>query len=436
MKGKFVAFLLALFGVASIGIVQLQAEAASIDNTRDCDRFAVVYCGTMSVAEARNKYDQRDHARVFSSMGIGKSELSGTFRDGVVYQDGRVVVNGRTVATGATMAARGLGGSSISGTTASKVSVSRMGSAQTAMVKFDQNGRFLFAVMKPCGNPVTATPTQPPKPEPKPSAVCKGLSKTKLEKNSYRFEARAAVKNGAKVKSYEFQVNRNGSKVATKTVRTSNLSARYTYRADKPGSYVVKVTVHTSVGAKSSADCVQKFTVDKPEQQKTPAVEVEKFVENLKYKRVGVNVEYDYQINVTNTGNRDLKNVVVTDTPVEGITLVSADQGNVEDNTWTHTIPSLTKGETMSFTLSAKVPEYLAGKLTNTVCVDTPEVPGDKDDCDTADVDVPKPGEEVPPAETPEELPETGPAEAALQMIGAMSLAGSGAYYVASRRGL
>jgi len=478
MKGKFLAFLLALFGVATVGIVQLQANAA-VDNSRDCDRFAVVRCGMMSVAELRTEYDtnngspmngttvqQGDIKRVFSAMGISRSELNGTFKSGVVYQDGRVVVGGKTVATGAQMAARGLGGSQIAGTNAQRVSVRAMGSAQTAYVKFDSNGKFKFAVMKPCGNPVKANPVQPPKPEPKPSAECKSLAITKLERDKYRFDARATVKNGAKVKSYTFVTSRDGQRVDSKTVRTSNLNARYTFAASRPGTYTVRVTVDTTVGKKTGPACVKQFTVKPIPQQKTPDVEIEKFVENVKYKRVGVNVEYDYQINVRNTGEIDLKNVVVTDTPEEGITLVSSDDGQIENNRWTHTIPSLKVDETREYTLTAKVPAYLAGTLTNTVCVDAPEVPGNPDDCDKADVDVPKPAQpgqievcvladntiqvidedDFNPAlhsrdlsdceEAPvvQELPKTGPAETALQLMGAMSLAGSSAYYMASRR--
>lgn len=473
MKGKFLAFLLALFGVATLGVVQLQANAA-VDTSRDCDRFAVVRCGMMSTSEMRVEYDtnngspangtttrQSDIQRIFSAMGISRSELNGTFHSGIVYQDGTVKVGGKTVATGAMMAARGLGGSPISGTNANKISVSHMGSAQTAFVKFDSNGRFKFAVMKPCGNPVTATP---PKPQPQPAALCKNLAITKIERTKFRFDARAETKNGAKVRSYQFVVSRGSQQIAKKTITTSKLSASYTYTAQQPGTYTVRVNVNTSVGQKSGANCVKQFTVAQPPTPKTPGVDIEKFVENIKYKRVGINVEYDYQINVINTGDVDLKNVVVTDTPDQGITLVSASAGTVEDNTWTYTIPELKIGETMEFTLTAKVPTYLAGILTNTVCVDAPEVPGNPDDCDKADVDVPKqPGkievcelatnkiitideEDYNPelhsfdlsdcdeAPVVEELPKTGPTETALSLMGAMSLAGSSAYYLASRR--
>ncbi|HEY0965028.1 MAG TPA: hypothetical protein VGE13_00935 [Candidatus Saccharimonadales bacterium] len=205
-----------------------------------------------------------------------------------------------------------------------------------------------------------------------------------------------------------------------------------------------------------------------PKEEKKPAIKIQKLVEGVEYKQVNVDVEYSYQIAVTNTGNQDLTNAVVTDTPEAGVTLVSAEHGTITDNKWTYTIPSLKVGETMNFTLKAKVPEQQAGRITNTVCVDTPDVPGTPDDCDEADVDVPeeekvvvcnpktgetitvdkkdqdkyapigssKCKEETPTPETPEAkaLPTTGPEEALAQLFGAVSLTSAGAYYLTSRR--
>ena len=695
MRGKLLGFALALLSVATVGVVQLNANAY-VDNGRDCDQFAVIRCGTMSAQEARNKYDEG--SKIFSHFGISKAEISGNLKDGVVYENGNVVVGGKVVATGAKTAIRNMsGGNKIAGTNAAVYPASRMGSAQTAIVKFDKNGRFLFAIMKPCGNPVVATPTQP-----KPSADCKNLAIDKIERTKYRFNAKAEAKNGATINSYTFTVKRQGkvvenktqksasyvfnapsagnykvtltvntsegkksgrdcekeftvpterdvecksltkqklsdnryqftaqatvnrvdvkgylfevfegsNRIASKTVTTSKLSANYTYSQSKPGTYTVKVTVksskgnvsgpncartftvpeepevptpaaecesltveklsdtsfrfdgaatvendatvskytfdvqkdgvtvdsipvnssdltasttyeqstpgdytvrltvQTSLGAKTNDNCVKAFTVEKPPVEENPGVDITKTVEGVKYIRVGVNVEYDYQIVVTNTGDIDLENVLVTDTPQQGITLTGASEGSIAaNNTWTFTIPELTVGASKSFTLSAKVPEYLAGKLTNTVCVDAPEVPGNPDDCDEADVDVPPketpedvvvcnpedgtiitvPKEDedkyvpvdspeckeiqvcvletkevetikksdfdsklrstdltdceetpvtpvTPVAPAPTELPYTGPAEVAAQIIGAMSLAGANAYYFTSRR--
>ena len=695
MKGKLIGFALALLSVATIGVVQLQTKAY-VDTTRDCDNFAVVKCGTMSPQEARNKYNKG--AKIFHAMGISKGEISGNLKHGVVYKDGRVVVNGKVVARNARTAIRNMsGGNKIAGTNAAIHSTSRMGSAQTAMVKFDKDGRFVFAIMKPCGNPVKANPTKPPKPQPKPSAVCVDLNKNKISRTKYAFTAKSNAKNGAKINAYVFTVTKNGNQVDSKRVNTGKESARFTTTQTAPGTYTVRVVVKTSVGSKTNQNCVQTFTVPKeyekpaavcedlsveqisrtqyrltaqastengatingytftvskdgsqvanetvttsansaeyefssqtagtynavvvvdtsvgdrngpqckasftipPKEEKpravckdlsvetitqdeeyrfnataetangatissydftvlrdntevanetvtttdetasldytvdapgnylvkvvvntsvgerngpqceatftvtppeeNPGVKIEKYVENVKYTRVGIDVAYDYQIKVTNTGDVDLENVVITDTPEQGITLVSASQGSVDSasNTWTYTIPALAVGESMDFVLSAKVPVEVAGRLTNTVCVDAPEVPGNPDDCDEADVDVtkvpvcnPETGEiirvdeedadkyvpvdsplckeievcvietkevkvirksdfdsavhttdfskceEAPVVvETPPELPKTGAGEVILQLVGATSLAGAGAYYLASRR--
>lgn len=459
MKGKLLGFALALVSVATVGVVQLTANA--VDNSRDCDKYAIVYCGTMTEAEARNKYNNGDNAAIFRNFGISRSEITG-MKQGVVYRDGTVRVNGRVVARNAMTAIRHFSGGNIPGSsTAKRVSVSRMADAQTALVKFDRNGRFMFAIMKPCGNPVTGNPTPPPA---QPSAACKTLNVSKLTRTKFRFNARATVKDGAKVKAYVFQVTKRGKVIETKRFNSSKLSQSFTYSQNEPGKYRVRVTVKTTEGDKSGQDCVKPFEV-KPKREKQPDVDVNKLVDGVDYKQVGVNVEFTYQIRVTNTGDVDLKDVKVTDTPEQGVALLSASEGDITDNTWTHTIPELKIDESMDFTIQAKVPEFLAGRINNTVCVDAPEVPGNPDDCDDAEVEVPPEGktivcnpetgenirvdedeadqyvpvgspecEEAPEVPTPPELPVTGPTDAILQLVGAISLAGAGVYYVASRR--
>jgi uncharacterized repeat protein (TIGR01451 family)/LPXTG-motif cell wall-anchored protein len=349
-----------------------------------------------------------------------------------------------------------------------------MGSAQSAFVKFDSQGKFMFAVMKPCGNPVVGTPTSPtPPPQSHPQASCQSLTVTKLKRTVFHFRAEAAVKDGAKVKGYTFTVRYGGQQVGHKEVQTGNLHAGYRFRAEQSGNYTVHVSISTSEGERAGPNCQASFSVTEaptPPQPHTPGVSVEKFVEHEKYKRVGVDADYSYQMSVTNTGDVALANVLVTDTPEAGIILLP-DQavGTVENNTWSYTIANLGVNETMDFSLVAKVPAYVAKRLTNTVCVNAAEVPGNPDDCDSADVDVPPKGkvivcnpitgeiitvneddkdkyvpidssecqEETPPAENPKApaaLPHTGPAEDVMQMLGAGLMAGSGAYYLASRR--
>jgi uncharacterized repeat protein (TIGR01451 family) len=237
------------------------------------------------------------------------------------------------------------------------------------------------------------------------------------------------------------------------------------------------VKVKTSEGIKTSESCTAQITVVKPPviitETPTPGVNIEKYVDNdKKYVRVNANVEYMYRIVVTNTGNTDLENVVVTDTPDRGITLISVSppSGEIKNNTFTYTIPKLLKGEARTFALTAKVPVAQAGRIINTVCVDAPAVAGNPDKCDKAEVEVPPtpvPGKlevcvinekavrmvseadvtanptlytkdltQCDEKETPAELPQTGPVETAMSVFGAMNLVGASAYYLTSRRQL
>ena len=272
----------------------------------------------------------------------------------------------------------------------------------------------------------------PPKTTPKPSAVCKSLMVDKLDRNSFMFSGQAAVANGATISGYAFNVYDNsGALVDTQTYNSTSTSVGGKYVADKAGSYTMKMVVKTSLGDKSAPSCEKPFTVA-PEDK--PGVSVIKLVDGVDYKKVGVNEQFTYQIKVTNTGNTDLNNVEVSDTPEAGVTLLSANQGDVANNTWSYSIPTLRQGESMSFTITAKVPTYKAGKIVNTVCVDAPTVPGTPDDCDDATVEVPPKTPETPVEQTPEALPQTGPADTLLKLFGAASLAGASAYYIASRR--
>jgi len=789
-----------LFGLASLAAVLVGSNAArssSIDNTPDCDNVAIIKCGAFSTSELRSDYEKSpygDIAKVYSAFGISKSDLNGTFVNGVVWRNGNVTLgndsNKDVVATGAITAGRNYGGTPISGTkNAAKFSTSKFVTpGQTAFLKFDSNGVFQFAIIKSCGNPVTAKPVKPEiackdlvatpisrtkfrfdakasatnatiekygfhwddgteatsvhtnktsasaehtftKPgtydvyvnvtfkfktngekkmitstackvrvtvKPAPTYSCSGLTSEKLNRTDYKFVAKADVANGATVEKYVFsfgdgktqtvttsatsasgsrhygapgtytasvaitfkaegktyEVKNNKCKVTVKveqppvvpvytcdslkatqidgsrtkfrfdakasaknatiskyvftysngqsdTVTTGNTSASAIREFTTPGTYTAKVTVYFKVNgqdktatgkqcettfkvtpppvtpvyscdsltakkltrtnfeftAKATAKdgatitgykfnygdntsetvpstsgtaikshtytkpgtynatvtvlvsvngqvkevpgtkCATKVTVENPPVEPKPGIKIEKKVDGVEHKLVNVDQVFTYQIAVTNTGDVELKNAVVTDPAPAGVTFLSASAGSIAGNKWTYTIPSLKVGETKTFTIQAKHPAYLAGIIKNTVCVDAPEVPGTPDDCDDATTEVPEPekvivcnpetgeiitvnkGEEgnykpvgdeackkkvqvcnpetgetitvnedeagnylpvgdaaCEEEETPEVLPSTGPASVALQLLGVTSLAGAATAYIRSRK--
>lgn len=95
---------------------------------------------------------------------------------------------------------------------------------------------------------------------PKPEAACVSLTAKKLDRTQFQLNAKASVKNGAKITGYTFVTTGNGT-TETRTINATSLTAAHVYRQSKPGTYTSKVTVNTSVGPKSVAACTTKVTV-------------------------------------------------------------------------------------------------------------------------------------------------------------------------------
>ena len=230
---------------------------------------------------------------------------------------------------------------------------------------------------------------------PTPVYSCDDLTVVTGDNRTVTATVKYTAKDGATFKNAAFTWGDN----ASDTVATATATHQYaTY-----GTYTITVKPTFSVNGvdKVAADnpaCSKKVTFTPPTTPKTPGVKIDKSVAKS---QVAVGENYNYTLKVTNTGEVDLTNVKVTDTPKTGsnIQLVDANGvGTITGNTWNYTIASLKVGESKSFTLTAKVTKYTEGSLVNTACVNAPEVnpnePDKQDDCDDATVTVPKP--EVP----------------------------------------
>lgn len=426
---KLKAMALVLVAAVATG-VWMFADAARVDNGRDCNKFAVIYCGTHTGAELRREYDtrgtssanrgtlrQNDIPAVFGALGIARENLEGDFHDGIVYRDGTVRVNGTIVARDARTAIRNMrGGTAIRGSSTARIySTSAMASAQTALVKLNSKGQFLFAVMKPCGNPVQArnvipeptppprpTPPKPPvptppKPAPKPVAACRVLDQPIItDRTKVDLKGHAVVENGATISAYIFTItDASGKQVFSQTANTSATHATAGTTITQPGTYTARVKVQTSVGLKEADACVKQFTIapiPPTPTPKKPGVKIEKTVNGKEHAVVDVNGHFVYQLRVTNTGETDLKNLTITDNAPEGVKFVKTSDGNIiEGKTLRYTMPELKKGQTSEpIIITAYVPVHLAGTIKNTACVTVPGVPGDDDDCDDATIEVKK----------------------------------------------
>lgn len=115
-----------------------------------------------------------------------------------------------------------------------------------------------FAIKKDCGNLITGHPPVVKKP----ASSCKNLNVTKIDRTKFRFNAKAATKDGAKVKSYTYLVKNNKGKVVNKVVRnSSSLNNSATIKKTIPGRYTVTLTVQTTLGKRTNSDCRGSFTV-------------------------------------------------------------------------------------------------------------------------------------------------------------------------------
>lgn len=436
---KLKTLLMAAFAVVMAGIVY-QTSVQALDSTRDCDQYAIIHCGTMSAEEARNKYDQG--SVVFQSFGISRADIGGDIREGVVHRNGDVTVGGRVVATGAVTAIRNMsGGTPIAGTNAARHPTSRMADDQTAMVKFDANGKFLFAIMKPCGNPVSAQPKQP---EPEPSALCKALAATPVSRTTFRLTGQAEAKNGATINAYNFVVKDNSGKIVDRNrVETSNQQAGYTTTALTPGTYRAELVVNTSLGARDGSQCTASFTVAPEPTQPSyvcesltvKALSRTSFSFTAKYVLKGATLKYiTYVIRDSNgTELSRSRNATYTQEKPGAYTVQAYVTVNVNNTEKTVTAPACKAPFSV---IPANQPFCpIPGKQhlppNSPECVENCPIPGKEH--------LPKNSPEcveAPVVTTTTELPSTGPTETFLQFLGLSSLVGSGGYYFMSRKQL
>lgn len=252
------------------------ADAATIDTTRDCDKYAVMYCGSMTKSEIIKKLENGDSQNsaknikeIYSKFGLTVKDIeNASFKDGVVYRNGEVKVGSKVVATESKTYIRTMG----------KVSTSKMGTAQAAKVALDKEGKFLFAVMTPCGNPVTGKPVEPPKPEPKPESItCDALQVTITDKKNRSVEAKVmGSAQNTTISTYKIDF-------ADGTV-VNQQSASHSY-ADY-GKYVVKAYVSGTVNGSpltvgGSGGCVQTVEFTKPPEPLVQSITCDALTLNL-----------------------------------------------------------------------------------------------------------------------------------------------------------
>ncbi len=110
----------------------------------------------------------------------------------------------------------------------------------------------------------TNLPASDPNCKPDPVAACSSLKITRLG-DRYDLAATSTATNGATITSYTYVIKRNGVVLDTVTHTSSRLSDTAQTTQTKEGEYTVTLTVKTSLGDKTSSDCVKTFHIAPPE---------------------------------------------------------------------------------------------------------------------------------------------------------------------------
>jgi len=240
-----------VLGIGAFHLSSAQAQNINIGGARDCDSNAVVYCGAGSVNQLIHKYNNGDGLNrsggiknIFNHFGINQSEVQNMNKSSTHVERGQVSKSGnvydgsgKLVATNAITAGRAYmpGSTKVTrnGTTfyTRPPSVSFLSNSLEAyVVKVD--GRFSYAVLAACGNPVTGRPTtppkpQPPKPQPKPQPNYDVEKKVKV-KGTTEFKKSINVKSGTHV-IYSVNVKSTGKAPVKNVVVRDQLPAHVKY---------------------------------------------------------------------------------------------------------------------------------------------------------------------------------------------------------------
>lgn len=263
-RNRLVAGLLVTVGV--VASVMLGTQSHALWNAPDCTNNSIIKCGaftnvhdtTSDVNLLRARYDKSTEVqRLYAHFGVTKTNMHvqkghknlGHLWTGEVTRSGNVILDGKVVATNAQSVGRwqdngtGYKGTpfTVAGHTYYKSSTQhRFGfSSESAYILLDDNGQFVGAIIKGCGNIIPATPVKPQKPV----YTCDSLKAVGVKdvaNNTLKFNyvTAATAKNGAKITGYSYNFG-DGT--------TANAGSKTSHTYKKSGTYTTTVTVHFTV---------------------------------------------------------------------------------------------------------------------------------------------------------------------------------------------
>ncbi len=420
------AFVMAVT-LAGVGVYQFNQTAADAASPCNAQTNNIVPNGTHSYADVTRNYNANtcgdlkaiyNHYWIKPNLAAGDKVYNGTSKN-----DGTVVANGRIVAKNAASIGRhnihstskriAINGQTYYQTShvGGKAFANPSGSLPTLVV-LDKDGNFKYAIVKACGNPIYATPVNPPKPPEPPVVkdiqVCELKTKTIITIKEDQFNPELHSKNLKDCEEKTIQV----CELATKkviTIKESEFDAEKHSKnlADCKDKYIKVCELDTKKVITIKED---EFDAEKHSKNLEDCKEVIIQVCDLETKKIiKINEEqFDPAKHSKNLADcKTPEKIVVCD--LESKTVITINKDQYDE----------TKHSTDLKDCEEKCP--IPGKE---------HLPATSAECE--EPVVPTPVE--PEAPTPEALPETGAGDVLGASIGLVAMFTAAYYYAASRR--
>ena len=388
----------------------LASEVNNADN--------IIYQGVTSTADLLAVYDRgtdaaghADLKQIYTQFGVTRADLAnttmGTYKtndfNGGIKTLGRLNwnTNGRSA-----VAIAGTGTTIYTGPFLRDANSQPF--VQQALIGQRASDGQWFAITLNCGNLVYVTPPPAPPTPPKPAAACVELSVQQISRTNVTFTAKASVDNGAKVSGFHYVVAKDNATVTDTVLATTAVDSQLNQTYTEAGSYTATVTVQTSLGDQTSANCTKTFTVTPP-----PVVTIN--VCDLATNKVIQINEKDFDSSKQSKKLEDCQRIVVCD--LATFTQVVIKEADFDSSKQSKDIANC----------HAPVTTQVCNLATHTVItINEKDFDSNKYSRTTTNCVV----------VTPPELPHTGVGSAIGSVMGLGSVVASLGYYISSRRGL
>lgn len=436
---------LALVLQLTAGVFPIGATDSTANATAANPNDNIIYQGVTSKADLLAVYDRnadsaghKDIQQIYTQLGVTRADLANTTMGSYFTNDfgGQIKTLSRMkwpIAGRTSIAVEGTNTTIYTGPFADNNNHNKM--EELALIgKRASDGQW-FAITIHCGNLVYVVP---PAPKPKPVAACVSLTVEKISRTGLNLIAKGSASNGATIKAYHYVVSKDGKVVTDRTIPTTGFGSQIN-QGYETGTYTAKVSVQTSLGELTSANCAKTFTIP-------PAPVVNIQVCDLTTKKVVTIDEKDYDSKKYSKDLNDCKPTPpakqITVCDLKTLATVTINESDFDSTKYSKDLNDCKQIVVCDLATYAQVTikatDFDSSKYSKDIANCHPPVvppalctvpghetlPADSPDCVA-----------TPPV-TPPELPHTGTGSMFGSVLGLGSVIASLGYYISSRRGL